>query len=182
MGRRQSTVGRRFGKITVLSRDPARGTQKHPVFNVRCDCGKEYLASHSTLQKAKGCKECSGNGDHRKYGDRKMEGYHLYNIWTGMRRRCNPRNINAHTERWAGRGIKVCPAWNDFVLFEKWSLSHGYALGLSLDRINNDGDYEPSNCEWVTRSENSKRARALYQFVPRKTDAFPYEALLHGGF
>lgn len=97
-----------------------------------------------------------------------MQPNRLYHAWIQMRRRCNIEITDGRNDRWAHRGIRVCEEWeNSFETFEKWSLANGYLPGLSLDRYpDNDGNYEPSNCEWTTRSINSKRARALYDFVP----------------
>lgn len=156
-------IGDKRGKLAIIGRDPS-GTLKHPRYFVRCDCGNEYSSTGTSLTKARGCRKCTKGGQPRKYGDRVVQGETLYLIWAGMRYRCqtdHPKN-----KRWFGRGIKVCDEWNDFAAFEKWALENGYQAGLSLDRHpNNDGNYEPSNCEWVTRSTNSKRARALYRFV-----------------
>ena len=82
----------------------------------------------------------------------------LYYIWRGMIRRCYEPSVKAY--RWYGkRGIAVCEEWRkSYELFREWSLNNGYAEGLSIDRINSDGNYAPLNCQWITRSENSKRA------------------------
>ena len=80
----------------------------------------------------------------------------LYDCWAAMKSRCsNPKHPNYH--RYGGRGITVCPEWQTFPPFRDWALSHGYTDELTIDRVNNDGNYEPANCEWVTQSENSIR-------------------------
>lgn len=95
-----------------------------------------------------------------------------------MRRRCNPNTKDPRNKNWAGKGVRVCDEWQDFSKFEEWSLANGYREGLSLDRIDSDGNYEPSNCEWVTRSVNSKRCRAQYRFEKITTwDHIPLEAM-----
>ena len=82
----------------------------------------------------------------------------LYNVWKTMLHRCeNPRR-----EKYAaygGRGIKVCADWHDPREFVKWAMLNGYRSGLQLDRTNNDGDYEPKNCRFVTPKQNSRNRR-----------------------
>ena len=82
---------------------------------------------------------------------------HLYSIWDSMKRRCEKPN-NQHYDRYGARGIKVCPEWHDFEDFEQWALSNGYRDGLSIDRIDNDGDYCPGNCQWISPSDNTSKA------------------------
>lgn len=83
----------------------------------------------------------------------------LYGIWLGMRTRCN--NPNHKDFKYYGqRGIKVCDEWNNYLTFKKWSLEHGYADNLTLDRTDSDGDYCPDNCRWVTRIEQGRNRRS----------------------
>lgn len=79
-----------------------------------------------------------------------------YRTWVGMRQRCSNPN-NPKYKRYGGRGIKVCDEWNDIKSFQEWSLSNGWKEGYSIDRIDNDGDYCPNNCKWVSVSENSRK-------------------------
>lgn len=79
----------------------------------------------------------------------------LYSRWRAMKQRCNDPNHTAYY-RYGGRGIKVCEEWlNSFSAYRDWALSHGYRPGLQLDRIDNDGNYEPSNCRWATVKEQA---------------------------
>lgn len=72
-----------------------------------------------------------------------------------MRRRCNSLSASQY-ERYGGRGIRVCNEWDaDFRSFRKWAFENGYKEGLSIDRINNNGNYEPSNCRWATHKQQS---------------------------
>ena len=83
----------------------------------------------------------------------------LYKIWIGMKKRCyNPRS-NAY-ERYGGRGIGIYQEWlNDFMSFYNWSMENGYNDNLSIDRIDVNGNYEPSNCRWATIDEQSSNKR-----------------------
>ena len=82
----------------------------------------------------------------------------LYRVWSSMKTRCNP-NRKERYENWSGRGIKVCNEWATFLPFYKWAIDSGYKKGLTLDRINNDGNYEPSNCRFTTYSIQNKNRR-----------------------
>src|SRR5690606_9739947 len=86
-----------------------------------------------------------------------MSGTRLYTIWKNMKQRCyNPKR---NRYKWYGaKGVKVCDEWHDFVPFMEWSYDNGYEDGLVLDRLSSEGNYEPSNCRWVTEGENSRKA------------------------
>ena len=84
----------------------------------------------------------------------------LYKAWDSMKARCYRKSVGPYP-KYGGRGITVCDEWkNSFVAFRDWALANGYVEGLSLDRIDPSGNYEPSNCRWVTmkEQENNKRS------------------------
>lgn len=88
---------------------------------------------------------------HVKHG---MSGTRIYQCWQDMRQRCeNPKN--AFYGRYGGRGIKVCEEWSEFLPFYEWAMAHGYREDLTIERVNNDGDYCPANCKWATQHEQS---------------------------
>ena len=74
-----------------------------------------------------------------------------------MKRRCENPNMQ-HYDRYGARGIKVCPQWHDFSVFQDWAMSHGYREGLSIDRIDDDGDYCPDNCQWISAGDNAAKS------------------------
>lgn len=83
----------------------------------------------------------------------------LHRIWQDMKTRCyNPKHESY--KNYGGRGITVCEEWRkDFTAFYLWAIEHGYDKSLSIDRINNDGNYEPNNCRWATTKEQAKNKR-----------------------
>jgi hypothetical protein len=82
----------------------------------------------------------------------------LYRIWTLMIQRCKNQNLNYY-DRYGGRGIKVCDQWMDFEVFAEWAKENGYEEGLSIDRIDVNGIYEPKNCKWSTDLEQARNKR-----------------------
>lgn len=160
-------TGRQFGHLTVLRRaeDKIRANgKKKTVWLCRCDCGKEKNILGENLRKGS-AKSC---GCHRgealiaystKHGKRYER---VYGIFCEMKKRCY-NNHCANYKNYGGRGIKICDEWlNDFNSFYDWSMSHGYSDKLTIDRIDNDGNYEPSNCQWITKSENSTKRNIEY--------------------
>ena len=96
----------------------------------------------------------NGNPKHGLYRDNAA----LFNVWQTMKSRCENPNRTKYKD-YGGRGIKVCDEWHEASKFVLWALSHGYRKGLQLDRVDNDGDYCPENCRFVTPKENSRNRR-----------------------
>lgn len=91
----------------------------------------------------------------------------LYNIWHNMRSRCEDSK-NDKYEYYGGRGIKICKAWRDSATFIEWAVASGYEEHLTIDREDNNGDYEPSNCRWAPKSIQSinKKSRTNQHGFP----------------
>ena len=101
------------------------------------------------------CRSCATSILNRTH---RMSGTKLYYIWQGIKDRCN-NSKNKRFKYYGGKGVKVFHLWeNNFDNFQKWATSNEYKEGLSIDRIDNDGNYEPNNCRWVTLSENTIKA------------------------
>ena len=115
-------------------------------------CGKEVKRWYYNGIRQKSCGCWRGRPTHHQSGTR------LYRIWANIRQRCLNPNIPDY-QYYGAKGIKVCDEWkNSFESFMAWALQNGYADGLTIDRIDSSGDYEPKNCRWITQSENVSRA------------------------
>ena len=168
---REDLTGRVFGMLTVKKFAEKRGV--HYYWECVCSCGKETIVNGYNLRSGKtkscGCLRATVTAEvHTTHGDARLgKVTRLRRLWSGMKNRCN--NANMASYKWYGaKGVKVCDEWCDYAKFKAWALTNGYADNLSIDRIDPDGDYEPSNCRWITRNENSARAHALDEDVETK--------------
>ncbi len=143
-------IGKRFGKLTVLSECE---TMKHK-YKCLCDCGNiKYISKYHLLDgHTKSC-GCSRGIKHGKHHTR------LYRIYYKIKTRCYNKKHNGY-KNYGGRGVKICDAWlSDFMNFYNWAMSNGYQEGLTIDRIDIDGNYEPKNCRWVTMKQQNRNKR-----------------------
>ena len=162
-------IGMKFGRWTIIG-DYIRYKQYgHKNYLCKCSCekGTEKYVDLQNLKSGKsiscGCLTIENAKKHfTKHGETKTK---LYNTWSGMRHRCNNPNDDRYKD-YGGRGIRVCDEWlNSYEVFRDWSLSHGFENNLTIDRIDNDGNYEPSNCRWVDNKTqaNNKRSNVIIE-------------------
>lgn len=164
------TPGDRYGKLVIV-KEVESPVKNRRFFLCKCDCGNEKVIRLDHLRDGRvyscGCSK-RDKPSNFKHGMTSPSGeYHrLYKIWSGMRNRCNNPRYKYY-ESYGGRGIKVCQEWdNDFISFMNWAIENGYKDDLTIDRINNYGDYEPSNCRWASPKiqANNKRTNVLITY------------------
>ena len=163
-------TGQRFGKLVAIKKVGTDG-RRNAIWLCKCDCGNECQRIVAELTKNKnhscGClaKEhlkdmANGNITHG------MTGTRLYGCYKGMMSRCY-RKKDIHYRAYGGRGIVVCDEWkNNAKAFIDWAITHGYSDDLTIERIDVNGNYEPSNCTWIPMSEQYKNKQSNYNKQP----------------
>lgn len=157
-------VGKRFGKLLILENSGKRTKNGNIIYKCQCDCGRiTYVSSHNLTTKYNktlscGCYNRENKTKHNCCYTR------LYKKYLSMKQRCyNPNN--PYYKNYGGRGITICDEWlNNFLNFKEWAYNNGYddnlgSFDCTIDRINNDGNYEPSNCRWVNMKVQMNNTR-----------------------
>jgi hypothetical protein len=163
-------TGQKYGRLTVVQETDERRDAK-VVWKCLCDCGKEKFVSSHNLRsgntKSCGCLHSESSRNNRKKATQHghcTNGVETkeYTTWVEMRRRCRNRQ-RKDFKNYGGRGIKVCEEWlhsfENFLAYLKANKMYPKPIGMSIDRINNDGNYEPGNIKWSTLDEQNKNRR-----------------------
>lgn len=160
----------RFGKLTVIKRvdnKVYKNGRSTPQWLCQCNCGNKIIVAASNLRKGStqscGClqKELLIKRNKTvKYTTHGQSRTRLYTIWCDMKQRCLNKNQKAF-KHYGERRISICDEWkNNFNSFYDWAIRNGYTDNLTIDRIDVDGNYNPSNCRWTTMKQQRRNARS----------------------
>lgn len=152
-------TGNKYGMLTVIGRSPDNGHGKKPCVKwlCQCECGRITQASKWSLENGLtvscGCRKKIHGEKHTR----------LYQTWQNMKRRCHDPK-NKRYEHYGLRGITVCQDWDkNYLSFRDWALSSGYKEGLTIERIDVNGNYCPDNCKWLPMSKQADNTtRSVY--------------------
>lgn len=150
-------TGNKYNMLTVVKRVEG----KIPTWECVCDCGNKTTVRGYNL-KSGAVKSC-GCLKHKPRRTHGMSNTPLYGVWNQMKERCENPNHKSF-KNYGGRGIAVCDEWRDsFSAFANWAMANGYEEGLTIERIHVDDGYKPSNCTWITKSEQVQNRRMNYK-------------------
>lgn len=171
----ENYINKKYNRLTIKSVNGEVKGRCSTWLNCQCECGNmkvirfDYLVNGRT--KSCGCYR----KDNARKQSKELETHHLSNtrlfeIHRAMKRRCYDKRVK-HYKDYGARGIKVCNEWlNSLESFANWSYANGYNDTLTIDRIDNNGNYEPNNCRWVdnTIQANNKRNNIFLEYNGEK--------------
>lgn len=167
--RAKDLTGKKFGNLTVVKKVERKNRSNQWL--CKCDCGKEVVCYQYNLERG----TSTSCGCLRSYYAKKTRSCHgestgkFYKKWSSIKTRCYNKNTPCY-KNYGGRGIKMCDEWLDFWNFREWAYKNGYSEGLTLERIDVNGNYEPSNCKWIPMEEQAinKRNNSFIEYGGKK--------------
>ncbi len=158
----EDLTGKIFGRLKVLQKT-YNHKQGHRQYICECTCGKYTIVTASRLNtgKTKSCGCLAKEQSAKNWKKNKTHGltkHSLHRVWLDMRNRCSNSNHYAY-KYYGDRGIIVCDEWENFKIFYDFAIQKGWKKGLQIDRINNNGNYKPSNCRFVSARVNANNRR-----------------------
>lgn len=162
-------TGKKFGNLTVIEKSGRKN--RNNLWLCRCECGNEVQCYQYNLERG----SSTSCGCLRSFYAKKTRKCHgestgqFYKKWSSIKTRCYNKNTPSY-KNYGGRGIKMCDEWLDFLNFKKWAYENGYSDGLTLERIDVNGNYEPSNCKWIPMEEQAinKRNNTFIEYGGKK--------------
>ena len=154
----QLLPGMKFGRLMVIAKSFRHDKNGAAFYDCVCSCGGKRTVRAADLirGKTRSCGCLQRERHYKIHGESKTP---LYRTWCAMKSRTTNRNTDGYS-LYGGRGISVCEEWaHDFAAFRDWALANGYQDGLSIDRIDPDGNYCPENCRWITMAAQQRNKR-----------------------
>lgn len=165
-------TGQKFGRLTAIKFVKKNKKGLH-IWLFKCDCGKEKMIIKQYVLSGQ-VKSCGCLLAEKRIESHTVHGFYgtsIYKTWQGIKRRCYYTNFKDY-KNYGARGVLVCDEWkNDFINFYNWAITNGYKEGLTIDRIDVNGDYEPNNCRWVTTKIQNRNKRNCI-FITYKNNTY----------
>lgn len=161
MSKVKDLTGMKFGRLTAI-KIIGQNEHKSNLWLCECDCGNQCITYTTQLLigKTKSCGCLQKENFLKSVCKHNLSNSRIYKIWTSIKQRCNGTTLR-NKKYYKDKNILVCDEWkNNFIEFYNWSIANGYKEGLTIDRINSNGNYEPNNCRWVDRTvQNNNTSR-----------------------
>lgn len=173
MAKMKDITGQRFGRLTAV-RFIGRDKNHHSIWLFKCDCGNDFDCLDGRVKtgntKSCGCLSFESKSSRSRAALKIAQaacvthghtGTRIYRIYKGMKNRCNNPNAPCYGY-YGGKGITICDEWiGSPGAFIEWAMSHGYTDELTIERKDSDKGYCPENCEWISQSEQARRASVV---------------------